>query len=283
MKSIDSVPPDSLAPAREYLAHSYKIDEFPNLPLADEPFVHEWEIWLENPEESPSDVEDILSGLSGEATSSWLEKTPAGRVPVLCFKSRASFERARNVLYPGGSDIPANVNAFTIKAKHPALSGHRVILLNRAGYSALSGKELGMEEEAWLEKSMTLRLNHEICHYFSLRVLGSMRNHILDEIAADCVGQLAAFGTFKASLQKLFFGISKMSQEDGEILPGGRFFFYVKKLRGASVGVVLEETEAALWSLESYLSRNPDMTLEPNRSRLVTNLLTAGISGIRIL
>ena len=252
--------------AHEYLGRRYGLDVFPDLPLADEPFVREWEI-----------IKDVLSG---EAVTSWLEKTPAGGIPVVYARSRASFGRAVNALSPGGdsADISPSVNAFTIKAKHPDLPGHRVIILNRSGYSALSEKELGMEEEEWLEKSMTLRLHHEICHYFSLRVLGGMRNHLLDEIAADCVGQLAAFGTFKAPLQKLFFGISQ-----GGVLSGGRFFFYVKKLREDAVGAVLEETEAALSNLESYLSKNPDMVLEPNRPRLVTKLLTAGIPGIRAL
>jgi hypothetical protein len=261
--------------ARKYLAHCYELDVLPILPLADEPFVRQWEFWFENPmaEEIPLGVKDILS--DGK-TASWLEKTPAGRIPVIFTKSRTSFERAADILYPGfTTGIPASVNAFTIKAKHPALSGHRIILLNHSGYSSLSGKELEMEEGVWLEKSMTLRLHHEICHYFSLRVLGGMKNHALDEIAADCVGQLAAFGTFKASFQRLFFGISK-----GGVLPGGRFFFYVKMLHDASVNVVLEETEAALRNLENYFSRNSDMILESNRPCLIAKLLTAGISGI---
>jgi len=262
-------------PAYEYLAHRYESDALPDLPLADERFVREWKSWLKTPNKAPSGVKDILSD---EATISWIENTSAGRIPVIYTRLRANFESAVDLLSPGSfaSGIPASVNAFTIKAKHPALSGHRVILLNRSGYSAVSGNELGMEEDVWLEKSMTLRLNHEICHYFSLRVLGGMRNHALDEIAADCVGQLAAFGSFSVSFQKLFFGISQ-----GSVLPGGRFFFYIKALPDASVNAVLEETEAALFSLESYLSRNPDMTLESNRPRLLAKLLTAGISGIR--
>ena len=266
-------------PSREYLAHRYELDALPDFPLADEPFVHEWKIWLDNPNESPSDVKDILSD---NATASWLEKTFAGKIPVIYTKSRTSFERVHSVLYPGGFEagIPMSVNAFTIKTKHQALPGHRIILLNHSGYSALSGKELRMEEEMWLEQSMTLRLYHEICHYFSLRVLGGMRNHALDEIAADCLGQLAAFGVFRASLQRLFFGISH-DAERGKILPGGRLSFYVKTLSDASVDMVVEETLSALSSLENYLSRNPDMTLEPNRPLLVTKLLTAGISGIR--
>ena len=275
--AVDRIMRSFLNPsAREYLTHRYKLDALANLPLADEPFVREWGNWLANPKDSPSGVKDVLFD---EATVTWLESTPVGKIPVIHTSSRESFERAVKTLYPGSATgIPANVNAFTLKTKLPSLDGHRIIILNRSGYSALSGKELGMEEEEWLEKSMTLRLNHEICHYFSLRALGGMRNHVLDEIAADCAGQLAAFGAFRASLQRLFFGISQ-----GSVLPGGRFSFYVKTLRGSSVDTVLKETEVALTSLEGYLSGNPDMTLKPNRSRLAAKLLTAGISGIREL
>ena len=284
-------PPDEEAPknltdfsegltAREYLAHRYEASELPSLPLADEGFVREWEIWLASKRAAVPDVDDIFSD---EAVASWLQETPAGRIPVLYASSRTSFERAMNVLYPGvfSTGIQASVNAFTVQTRHPALCGHRVILLNKAGYSSLSGKEVGMSEEEWHEKSLTIRLNHEVCHYFSLRVLGGMQNHVLDEIAADCVGQLAAFGTYNASLQRRFFGIS---ESGGDILPGNRFSFYVKKLLiNDSIREVLEETNAALSGLESYLSKNPYMLLESNRPHLTIKILSAGIRGIHDL
>ncbi|MDR1979202.1 MAG: hypothetical protein LBQ42_10770 [Synergistaceae bacterium] len=268
--------------AREYLDHRYGVRECSEpegsgLPLDDEDFVREWEAWLDDPESAPSDVRDVLSD---ETISFRLETTPAGRLPVAYTTSRNSFERLARMLYPGGgmTEIPASVNAFTIKAKHPDLHGHRLILLHRMGYSALSGDEMGIAEEEWIEKSRIIRLHHEISHYFSLRVLGGMRNHALDEIAADCAGQLAAFGTFSASTQKRFFGIS-----EGRVLPGGRFSFYIKRLRADSTDEVLEETESALSTLENYLSRNSDMTRESARPRLITRLLAAGIRGIRDL
>ena len=265
--------------AYEYLSHHYEVHELPSLPLTDEDFVREWEYWLENPKEEPSDVKNVLSD---EMTTSWIEKTPAGRIPVIYTRSRASFELATDLLYQAAfpAGIPASVNAFTIKAKHPALQGHRVIILNEACYSALAGSEVGIGEDEWLEKSMTLRLNHEICHYFSLRVLGGMRNHVLDEIAADCLGQLSAFGAYNASLQRRFFGIS---ESDGNILPGNRFSFYVKSLRNDSIHEVLEETNAALSGLDSYLLKNPDMALASNGPRLIIKILSAGVGAMRDL
>jgi hypothetical protein len=270
--------------AGEYLAHRYGGD-LPSLPLADEPFVGRWETWLATPGDAvPESAMDVSMDvfLSAGGVDCRLEATPAGRIPVVRTSDREGFERVAYALYPGGleSGIPASVNAFTIKPKRPGMEGHRVLLLNRAGYSGLSARDVGIPEEDWLEKAMTIRLNHEICHYLSLRVLGGMQNHALDEIAADCAGQLAAFGVFSASLQKKFFGISESGKE---IVSGGRFSFYVKKLRKEAMEEVLEKTEVALISLENFLLNNPDMALEANRPYLALRLLMTGIEEIQCL
>ena len=131
--------------AREYLAHRYEACELPTLPLVDEDFVSKWEMWLDASKRTvPSSVNDILSDA---AVSLWLEKTPAGKIPVLYTRSRTSFERAICLLSPSAStnEIPSSVNAFTIKARHPDLCGHRIILINKSGYSALSGSEIGIK------------------------------------------------------------------------------------------------------------------------------------------
>ncbi|MDR2780092.1 MAG: hypothetical protein LBB28_03100 [Synergistaceae bacterium] len=257
--------------ANEYLEHKYEISKYPALSLPDEDAAVKWDIWLARPDTAPLTIRDILS--DGEA---WLENTPAGRIPVIYTTSRENFLRTLQLLNPGASvrDVPGSVNAFTINSRSEDALGHRVILLNEAGYSGVSGKEMGMTEDEWIEKSMTLRLHHETCHYFSLRVLGGMKNHALDETAADCAGQLAALGTFSAALQKRFFGIS-----EGNVLPGGRFSFYMKNLRDDAVREVIRAVETALSSLERYLARSPNMAAEPNRSLLITKILGAGIRG----
>jgi hypothetical protein len=102
-----------------------------------------------------------------------------------------------------------------------------------------------------------------------------MKNHALDEIAADCVGQLATFGVFSASLQRLFFGLL-----DSGFKPGGRFGYYVKKLPEGAVGHVCGCVNRALSMLEKYLAENPAMTDEQNRANLIVKLVTNGIKGI---
>ncbi|MDR1515765.1 MAG: hypothetical protein LBS45_08720 [Synergistaceae bacterium] len=257
--------------ANEYLEQKYEISECPVLPLSDEDAAAQWDVWLARPDAAPLTIQGILSGCEA-----WLEGTPAGRIPVIYTTSRENFLRALRFLNPGAStlDVPDSVNAFTINSRSEEAPGHRVILLNEAGYGGVSWKETGMTEDEWIEKSMTLRLRHEACHYFSLRVLGGMKNHALDEMAADCAGQLAVLGTFSAALQKRFFGIS-----EGSVLPGGRFSFYMKNLRDDAAREVIGAVEAALSSMESYLARRPDMAAEPNRALLIMKILGAGIRG----
>jgi hypothetical protein len=193
------------------------------------------------------------------------------------YTGRENFERlvallsAQNERRP----LPVSVNAFTVPAKATEFREHRVICLARAGYSALSCTDVGLTDDEWLEKSLTIRLNHECCHYFTLRALGGMKNHALDEIVADCVGQLAAFGCFSADMQRRFFGISK-----GTLSPEGRLSFYVRTLPSGAVTRVCSEVDRALDGLERYLSENPDERLENSRPSLIMRLASAGIKGI---
>ena len=52
-----------------------------------------------------------------------------------------------------------------------------------------------------------------------------MKNHALDEILADCLGQMAAFGEFSAERQRIFFGLAK-----GGSKCDGRLNFYCQKI-----------------------------------------------------
>ena len=118
---------------------------------------------------------------------------------------------------------PLTVNAFTIPCKAEAIWRHRVILLNAAPYSNISAEKLSLTAEDWLEKSHKLRLRHESAHYETLRLFCGMRNHALDEILADCLGQIAAFGDFDADRQRLFFGLHGDKCD-------GRLQFYCKNV-----------------------------------------------------
>ena len=203
--------------AEEYLQHAYEIpEEFPFLPLPDEAFVSKWQ------EAAGGAVLDFLiEGLSLPAFAFYWEyeeglglsfaQTLGGRLPVISTGSHEDF-RAMDALMSGleeKRELPLTVNAFTIEAKAENIFHHRLLLLNRAPYSNIPAEALGFSTEEWLERSQCLRLRHECAHYETLRLLGGMRNHALDEILADALGQIAAFGYFDADRQRLFFGLEK--------------------------------------------------------------------------
>ena len=266
--------------AEKYWGHRYKAPEQQDFPLPDEGFISEWDAWIKGRDNNfPEEVRALLSE---ESARVWLEETPAGKIPVVYTKNRRTFERLTAILSgEDNSKPPASVNAFTISAKHPLFKGHRVICLAQGGYSALSGESVGMADEAWVEKSAVIRLHHEGCHYFTLRALGGMKNHALDEVVADCAGQLAAFGRYDASLQRKFFGLEKNEKDLLVcIAPGGRLSFYVKTLPKDAIPLVCQKIDEALEGLESYLENNAEMTKTSRRVELILKLATLGLIGI---
>lgn len=220
--------------ADEYLQHAYEIPEdLPLIPLPDESFVSKWQ------EAKGGEVLDFLVDEFGLTAFDfvWREidsleisfaHTLGGTLPVLVTDSHEDFCFMEAILNgrEQSRDLPRTVNAFTIEARAEPIHRHRVLLLNRAPYSNIPAEALGLSAESWLECSQRLRLRHECAHYETLRLLGGMRNHALDEILADALGQIAAFGDFDADKQRLFFGLEK----DRNTCTG-RLTFYCQKVR----------------------------------------------------
>lgn len=211
--------------AEEYLSHCYQIPEtLPNLPLDDEKFLGKWR------EAQGNDAIKFLSKLYGKdlnlrgTIKISFAQTLAGLLPVVDTENHDDFTELAFWLMNRAEKkiLPDTVNAFTLPTK---IFGepHRIILLNRAPYSNVPAEKLSLAQDEWLVKSHKLRLRHESAHYETLRLLGGMKNHALDEILADALGQIAAFGNFDANRQRIFFGLNgdKCS---------GRLQFYCQKV-----------------------------------------------------
>ena len=223
---------ENLITAAEYLAHRYELPKiFPELPLADEKFMTAW---------SEKENLDMLSFLSQEfelptekfdwknvaALKIEFKQTLGGRLPVISTANHDDFCQMVALLTAReAKKYPLTVNAFTIPCRAEKIYRHRVILLNAAPYSNISADKIGLSAEEWLKKSYLIRLRHESAHYETLRLLGGMKNHALDEILADCLGQMAAFGEFSANRQRIFFGLAK-----GSAKCDGRLNFYCQKI-----------------------------------------------------
>lgn len=243
--------------AGEYLAYCYPISE--KQPLhrpGDESYTTFWK------EAEGCDVLHFLAEHVNEAVCYFSFKnanslriffaeTLGGRLPVIVTGNHADFCSMEAVLNGRrkAADYPLTVNAFTIEARAPKIFRHRVLLLGSAPYSNIPADRLGLEERDWLERSYRLRLAHECTHYETLRLFGDMRNHALDEIAADTFGQIAAFGAFSAARQRLFFGM-----EPGGDSCTGRLAFYCQNVVPEERPVVYHAVDAVLADVEQEVA-----------------------------
>jgi hypothetical protein len=166
--------------------------------------------------------------------------TMAGRLPIIVAGDRQDFEwlvqalSARNEPVP----VPAAMGACLVKGlnnwsrvadhraawerEHPgadwaegfaelipqkALYQDRLIILSAGPYSATAASDTGLEPGEWLARSLTIRREHELTHYFVYRVCGVMRSHAFDEIVADFIGLSRAFGAYRPDLALRFLGL----------------------------------------------------------------------------
>jgi hypothetical protein len=83
----------------------------------------------------------------------------------------------------------------------------KFIILSDGPYSGIAAAELGLSEEEWQRLSLTIRLEHECTHYFTRRLFGSAKNHLLDELIADYRGITSATGRFRADWFLRFMGL----------------------------------------------------------------------------
>jgi anti-sigma regulatory factor (Ser/Thr protein kinase) len=167
-------------------------------------------------------------------------ETFVGRVPILTAEDRADFEAlvrafsARNepVAVPRsmGACIVTGLNNWdrirTYRARweasHPRgdwqaefsrliprkeLYEDRLIILSQGPYSGVAASRAGFARQRWLDLSLQIRREHECTHYFTFRICGKIRNNLSDEIIADYVGLVRAFGRYPDELALLLFGL----------------------------------------------------------------------------
>lgn len=179
--------------------------------------------------------------------------TPAGSIDVLLLHERKDFEKCACALANRCKPkiIPEAVGAFMISGlinwervrkhlnKQPEdecfVNGFvwnwlrknhcdyldRIILLSSGCYSGITPEMIGLSNEDWAEKSITIRMYHEIAHFVCRSRYPKNIDVIRDEVFADMIGMIAAFGNYDLNRAKLFLGI------DGtEILENARIRYY---------------------------------------------------------
>ncbi|HEU4454374.1 MAG TPA: hypothetical protein VFR81_15000 [Longimicrobium sp.] len=246
-----------------------------------------------------------------DGLSLFLHPTPAGRVPVVVARAREDFVSLVRAITRRNEPeaIPDSMGACIVggynnwdrvarlrrewEAENPAkaavggwgphfraevvprkeLYQDRFILLSRGPYSAVPAAEVGMDDEAWLAKSLAIRLEHECAHYFTRRVYGSMRNSLHDELIADYGGIRAAEGRYRADWFLRFMGLEAFPA----YRPGGRLQNYrgAPPLSDGAFRVLQALLVSAAETLEAVDALRPAGPAEPNEAGRALRALTA--------
>jgi hypothetical protein len=159
----------------------------------------------------------------------FLHTSLAGRIPVIIANNRFDFQAiVRALTYRNEPrPMPQSMGAAMIQGlnnwdrlrkaiqvssqknvlANKALYQDRIIILSRIPYSNVDAKVMGLEQEDWLDKSLSIRLEHECAHYFTLRQFGKMSNNMHDEIIADYMGVCSVLPQFNAKWFLKFIGL----------------------------------------------------------------------------
>ncbi len=86
----------------------------------------------------------------------------------------------------------------------------RFVILSRGPYSGVPGSEVRVTETEWLERSLIVRAEHESTHDLTWRLFGIVRSHATDEIIADFVGLVRAFGVYPDGIARVLLGVDRL-------------------------------------------------------------------------
>lgn len=211
----------------------------------------------------PSEL-DAATGLCLEqpqALELHLHATAAGRIPLLIVRRRPEFVALLRALCKRGEPVPVAdaqgaqmVAGFNNWARLRALREaweqtppeereteswneefarikpakdlyqDRFILLSDGPYGAVPAADLGLDTDDWKAMSLVIRREHECAHYLTRRLLGSMKNHALDELLADYAGIATAAGRFRADWFLRCIGLE--GDDSGGLRDDGRLHLY---------------------------------------------------------
>lgn len=191
-----------------------------------------------------------------EATKLYTEHTEAGDVEILVLPDRGDFVRFVQVMAYRCEprEVPPSMGAITINNinnwrrievhKNEYLQSGKtdweeefkkftavpqnyrdsIIALSNGAYSALPYTETSCEsDEEWIRASLTIRKYHELTHFVSRRLFPDNKETLRDEVIADSVGIVAAFGKYDISLAQRVLGIY-----GDEFRSGGRLSNYTE-------------------------------------------------------
>ena len=240
----------------------------------DDSFLSVWEEWLETlPILGAADLLNTyithkrpVAFFEPESITIEIYDSFAGRIPVVVFENDSDFEAfITNCAYRG--ERPSNISQMGASFIYGKTQ--RFLTLSRKFYSNTAPEYVGLTPEQWREKSMLIRREHEITHYYTKTFYGSARNNLHDELIADFIGLYSAFGHYDAKLFRHFMGL------DGS---DGRLSLYTAGLSAESRKAVAEIACECSDRLEAW--QDSDSFRKMNNNSRIDYLCQLGIQGI---
>lgn len=90
---------------------------------------------------------------------------------------------------------------------NPGLYKDKLIILSTKPYSNVPADRLGLTEADWASYSLSIRLEHECTHLYTLNHYGCASNNLHDELIADYIGISKTVGTYKKEWMLAFMGL----------------------------------------------------------------------------
>ena len=146
-------------------------------------------------------------------------------------------------------------------AVHKARYQDRFVILSRGPYSGVPADDVGQSEAEWLERSLVIRAEHESTHDLTWRLFAVVRSHATDEIVADFVGLVRAFGVYPDEIARRLLGVDRLP----EFRAGGRLANYRgnPRLDEAQFAEVAKLTAAATVRLAEVAARHEAWLRDP--------------------
>ncbi len=157
-----------------------------------------------------------------------VELFTCGEIPILFLNVRKDFEcfLQKTAYRCEPTPIPRSMGAVTINGLYNREKCERdaLIVLSKGFYSGLDASATSYSPVEWQNISLQIRKYHELTHFICRRKYRELKNVLLDEVFADCMGLIMATGQYDTCLAKLFLGTEKDAYR-----AGGRLENYVSE------------------------------------------------------
>lgn len=200
------------------------------------------------------EIKSLSHFITDERDSCVTENTPAGDITIVTLNTRRDFETFLNIMAnkcrvkeipvtQGASIIDGIINWKRIEAhrgkyfqseidcgRQPDWPSEfkrftanksnyldAIIVLSTGPYSNIPAERFGFKDDEWLEYSYKIRKAHKVTHFICRRKYPELKDAIWDEVVADAVGIIAAFGRFDLVMEEVFLGVSEKGYMEGRL------------------------------------------------------------------